>query len=441
MRVAVIGMGYVGLVTGTCLAEMGNDVIGVDADAGRIVGLKRGELPIYEPGLEELVERNVEEGRLTFTTDIGDAVAGSLLVFIAVGTPSSEDGGVDMSYVHAAAREIGRYVTDYKIIVQKSTAPVGTHREIRELVAENARADFDVVANPEFLKEGSAVRDFMMPDRIIIGTESRHAAEVLTDLYMPYVRTANPIMVMDPSSAEMTKYASNAMLACRISFINEIATLCERLGADVGEVRRGMGADSRIGYTFLFPGVGYGGSCFPKDVRGLVKTAESAGFKPRLLAAIDQVNVAQRRRMIHKILSYFDDALAGKTVAVWGLAFKPRTDDIREAPALDIIEILLARGAAVRVYDPEAMKNAKAIFGDAVHYGLSEYDALDGADALVIVTEWNEFRNPDFERMKKLMKSRVIFDGRNIYRLETMRREGFTYFGVGTSTGASPGGL
>ncbi|HWP66314.1 MAG TPA: UDP-glucose/GDP-mannose dehydrogenase family protein [Candidatus Limnocylindria bacterium] len=431
MKLCVIGTGYVGLVAGTCFAESGNDVACVDNVAAKIEALRRGEVPIYEPGLEELIRRNVAEGRLTFTTDLADAVRKSHVCFVAVGTPSGPDGSADLSAIFAVGREIGRAMTGYRIIVTKSTVPVGTYERLRAEIAAVTSHPFDVVSNPEFLKEGAAIEDFMKPDRVVIGSDSPRAVETMRELYEPFVRTGNPILVMDNCSAEMTKYAANALLATRISFMNEIANLCERMGADVEEVRRGIGYDRRIGHHFLFPGVGYGGSCFPKDVKAIIQTAVSKGMGFPLLNAVEAVNDAQKGRLVEKVVAEFGDDLRGCRFAIWGLAFKPRTDDMREAPSITIAEGLLARGATVAVHDPEALGEARKIFGERVDYHRVNYDALAGADALLIVTEWNEFRRPDFERMKALMKRPIIIDGRNVYDPDVMEQHGFTYLSIG----------
>jgi len=431
MKIAVIGTGYVGLVAATCLADSGNDVICVDIDEAKIEGLKKGVIPIYEPGLEELIRRNVAEGRIVFSTDTKAAVEPSSIVFIAVGTPTGENGQADLSYVFSAAKAIGGAVNGYKIIIDKSTVPVGTADRVREIVAGQTSYEFDVVSNPEFLKEGAAVDDFMRPDRVIIGSESPRAVAVLQELYAPFLRTGAPFITMDARSAEMTKYAANCMLANRISFMNEVANLCEAMGANISAVRDGISSDSRIGHSFLFPGLGYGGSCFPKDVKALIHTGEEAGVPMTIVRAVDEVNERQKTVLVPKVLKRFGDDLAGKTFAIWGLAFKPRTDDMREAPSVSIINELLAHGASIAVYDPEAVQSAKKLFGDKLRYGASDYEILDGADALIVVTEWNEFRRPDFSRMKGLMKAPVIFDGRNIYDVAQMKREGFVYYNIG----------
>jgi len=431
MKLCVIGTGYVGLVAGTCFAESGNDVVCVDNVAAKFVSLRRGVVPIYEPGLEELIRRNVEEGRLVFTTDLADAVRRSHVCFIAVGTPSGDDGSADLGAVMAVAREIARVMDGYRIVVTKSTVPIGTSERVRAEMAAVTTHPFDVVSNPEFLKEGAAIDDFMKPDRVVIGASSTKAIECMRQLYEPFVRTGNPILVMDNPSAEMTKYAANALLATRISFMNEIANLCERVGADVDHVRRGISYDRRIGHHFLFPGVGYGGSCFPKDVKAVIHTAHEHGMEFPLLNAVEDVNEAQKRRLVEKVTTEFGESLKGKRFAVWGLAFKPRTDDMREAPSIAIVEGLLARGAELIVHDPEAMGEARRYFGDRVTYHRMNYEALEGADALLIVTEWNEFRRPDFPRMKRLLRRPIIFDGRNLYEPEVMREHGFTYYPIG----------
>jgi UDPglucose 6-dehydrogenase len=434
MKISVFGTGYVGLVVGACLAENGNHVIALDVDEDKIARLKRGEIPIYEPGLAELVARNVAEERLSFTTDFDLAVKSSRILFVAVGTPQGEDGSADMSHVLEVARGIARAMNEPKILVLKSTVPVGTNRRVKEAIASASDHSVGVVSNPEFLKEGAAIDDFLRPDRVVIGTDEPEVAAVMEELYRPFVRTGNPILVMDPESAEVTKYAANAMLASRISFMNEIARLCERVGADVSQVRRAVGADRRIGHAFLFPGAGYGGSCFPKDIRALARTARDAGLELRIVEATEAVNEEQKLFLLSKIRRYFEGDLKDKTLAVWGLAFKPRTDDMREAPSLSLIRGLVREGARVRAFDPEAMKEAKAQLQDVdgrVTYCRKSYEACDGADALVLVTEWNEFREPDFDRIKKLLCRPVVFDGRNIYNPEALKALGFDYFGIG----------
>ncbi|MGH9330964.1 MAG: UDP-glucose dehydrogenase family protein [Vicinamibacterales bacterium] len=430
MRIAIIGTGYVGLVAGACLAENGNQVVCVDRDATKIRALQRGRIPIYEPGLEELVRRNRGESRLSFVTALPKAVRQSQIIFIAVGTPQEEDGSADLQHVLGVAREIARAMNGYKVIVDKSTVPVGTSALVRDVVRRETTHPFSVVSNPEFLKEGAAIDDFMRPDRVVIGVEDPRAAELMTELYRPFTRTGAPIMVMDCASAELSKYASNAMLATRISFMNEIANVCELLGADVDHVRRAIGADRRIGPSFLFPGVGYGGSCFPKDVKAMVRFAADQKYDFKILGAVEEVNCAQKRRLLQKMEKHFG-SLKGKRVAVWGLAFKPRTDDMRDAPSIDLIEGLLAAGAKVQAFDPEAMAVARKVFGGKIAYADSSYDALAGADGLAIVTEWNEFREPDFARMRKLMRAPAIFDGRNLYALDQMKAQGFSYYSIG----------
>jgi len=426
----VVGTGYVGLVVGTCLAENGNTVVCVDNDEGKIAALRRGEMPIYEPGLDEMIPRNVAEERLSFSTDLAAAVRASEIVFIAVGTPQGEDGSADMTHVLAVAEGVGRAMNGYKVLVNKSTVPVGTARRVREVVSRLTSHPFSIVSNPEFLKEGVAIDDFLKPDRVVVGTDDPRAEAVMRELYAPFVRTGNPILVMDLASAELTKYAANAMLASRISFMNEIASLCDRVGADVGEVRKGIGTDSRIGSSFLFPGIGYGGSCFPKDVKALRLMGREAGLPLHVVTAVDLVNDAQRVVLVPRIEAHLG-GLPGKVIAVWGLAFKPRTDDLREAPALAVIEALLARGAAVRAYDPKAVPAARRLLGDRVTFCHRSYEAVEGADALVLATEWNEFREPDFERVRALMRRPAIFDGRNIYNPRHLRELGFHYEGVG----------
>jgi len=431
LKIAVIGTGYVGLVVGTCLADSGHDVVCVDNEPSKIETLRAGRAPIYEPGLEELLRRNQSEGRLQFTTDLADAVAPSLVVFIAVGTPATDNGEPDLSSVMAVARDIGDAMNSYKVIVEKSTVPVGTARKLRQVIAERTDFEFDIVSNPEFLKEGRAIEDFTKPDRIVVGADDVRVAEIMKELYAPFLRTENPILIMDVPSAEMTKLAANAMLAARISFMNEIANLCEAVGADVDSVRRGIGSDTRIGHSFLFPGVGYGGSCFPKDVQALAAVGRKRGVRMRMAESIHEVNEHQKRYLVKKVTAHFGDQLAGMRFAVWGLAFKPLTDDIREAPAVVIIEELLATGATITAYDPEAMPNARNVLGDRIAYAKGNYEALKDADALIVVTEWNEFRQPDFEKMRSLMRRPVVFDGRNIYKSETLRRYGFTHIAIG----------
>jgi len=430
MKIAVVGTGYVGLVAGACLSENGNEVICVDKDAAKVKLLQRGKIPIYEPGLEELVRRNRAEKRLSFTTGLARAVRDSQIIFIAVGTPTGEDGSADLQHVLAVARDTARAMNGYKVIVNKSTVPVGTAAKVREVVRRESTHPFSVVSNPEFLKQGAAIEDFMKPDRVVIGAEDPRAAQLMAELYAPFTRTGAPIMLMDCASAELSKYAANAMLATRISFMNEVANVCEAVGADVDQVRRAVASDRRIGPSFLFPGVGYGGSCFPKDVKAMLRFAEAQDYEFAILEAVEAVNERQKLRLLTKLTKHFG-SLKGKRIAVWGLAFKPRTDDMREAPSVPLIEGMLAAGASVHAYDPEAMKVAKGIFGSKVTCAESSYAALTGADALVIVTEWNEFREPDFARMRKLLRSPVIFDGRNLYNPEHIRAQGFTYLSIG----------
>ena len=430
MKLAVVGSGYVGLVAGACLAETGNDVVCVDKDEAKIRLLRRGQMPIFEPGLEELVKRNVAEKRLSFTTQLPKAVRASSVIFIAVGTPMGEDGSADLQHVLGVAREIAQAMNGYKVIVDKSTVPVGTADKVREIIRRETTHPFSVVSNPEFLKQGAAVDDFLKPDRVVIGTEDEKSGEIMRQVYAPFTRTGAPIMVMDTASAELCKYAANAMLATKISFMNEIANVCEVFGADVDQVRRAVGSDRRIGPSFLFPGVGYGGSCFPKDVQAIVKFTKDKGYDFQILQAVEKVNHRQKSVLAGRMEKHFG-SLKGRTIAVWGLAFKPRTDDMREAPAVVLIERLLALGAKVQAFDPAAMGVAKKILGDRVTYASKSYAALSGADALAVVTEWNEFREPDFPKMRKLMKSPVIFDGRNIYSREVMKANGFTYYSIG----------
>jgi UDPglucose 6-dehydrogenase len=431
VKIAVIGTGYVGLVTATCFAESGNDVVGMDVDPRKIEMLESGRLPIYEPGLQELVQRNRREGRLAFTTDLARAIQPAQLVFIAVGTPQAADGSADLKNLWNFAEALSGLLNGPKILVIKSTVPVGTNRALAERLAGRASYPVDVASNPEFLKEGAAVEDFMKPDRVVVGVRRPEVAEVLRELHAPFLRTEHPFLAMSPESAEMTKYAANAMLATKISFINEMANLCERLGADINDVRRGIGHDARIGFQFLFPGSGYGGSCFPKDVRALISTSRQLQSTLHLMEAVDRVNNAQKRVLVQKIQSHYGEGLKEKTLAVWGLAFKPRTDDIREAPALALLDALLTEGVALRVHDPEALANVRAHYGDRLVYCDRPYGALEGADGLAIVTEWQEFRNPDFELMRRLMREATVFDGRNLYEPKTLRGHGFTYYGIG----------
>ncbi len=431
MKIAVIGTGYVGLVTGTCLAESGNDVVCVDKIAAKIQALREGKIPIYEPGLAELVHRNTRDGRLRFTTSLPEAIAEADLVFIAVGTPQGADGGADLSGIWGVGREVAAAMTGPKTIVIKSTVPVGTNAELTRRMAEVTKIAFDVANNPEFLKEGAAIDDFNKPDRVVVGVRRPEIGALLRELYAPFLRTDRPFLVMTPESAEMTKYVANCLLATKISFINEMANLCEAYSADINEVRRGIGHDQRIGFSFLFPGVGYGGSCFPKDVRAALHMATSRGLPARMMEAVDAVNEAQKNVLARKILAHFGSDARGKTVALWGLAFKPRTDDVREAPALVLIDALLAEGVSLRVHDPEAIANVRAVYHDQLIYCDRPYGALEQADALAIVTEWNEFRNPDFDVMGRLLKHPVIFDGRNLYDPSRMAALGFTYHGIG----------
>jgi UDPglucose 6-dehydrogenase len=430
MKIAIIGTGYVGLVAGACFAENGNDVICVDNDEAKLRVLRRGKIPIFEPGLEELVSRSRADKRLTFTSQIGTAVRASSIIFIAVGTPQGEDGSADLQHVLGVAREIARTMNGYKVIVDKSTVPVGTAARVREVIRRETTYPFSVVSNPEFLKQGAAVEDFLKPDRVVVGAEDPRATQLMIDLYSPFTRTGAPIMVMDCASAELCKYAANAMLASKISFMNEMARVCELYGADIDQVRRAVGSDRRIGSAFLFPGVGYGGSCFPKDVQAILKFSADRGYRFEILDAVDRVNRRQKSLLVEKMAKHFG-SLAGRTIAVWGLAFKPRTDDMREAPAITIIEKLLEAGATVHAYDPQAMKVAARIFGSRVMLVKRSYDALVDAEALALLTEWNEFREPDFGKMRKLMQTPVVFDGRNIYNREQMKADGFTYYSIG----------
>lgn len=431
MKLSVIGTGYVGLVVGTCFAESGNDVICVDIDEAKLKMLSAGESPIYEPGLSDLLKKNLSEQRLLFTSDLALAVTKSQIIFLALPTPQSEDGSADLKHVISAAKEIGKHINGYKVIVNKSTVPVGTSDHVREVIAAETKHEFDVVSNPEFLKEGAAVNDFMKPDRIVVGTKSPKALALMQDLFSPFIRTGNPFIVMDERSSELTKYASNSFLAAKVSFMNEIANLCERVGADVDLVRKGMGTDPRIGSQFLFAGIGYGGSCFPKDVMALLNSASGHDYTFEILKAVEKVNRRQKTVLVEKINRHFVNDIKGKTLALWGLSFKPNTDDMREAPSLAIVEKLLEAGARLRVHDPVALHEARKRLGDTVEYFENNYDVLENADALVIVTEWNEFRRPDFERMKSLMNSPVIFDGRNIYEPSRLSDLGFVYYGIG----------
>jgi len=431
MHVAVVGSGYVGLVAGACLAETGNDVVCVDVDAAKIERLKRNEIPIYEPGLEPMVERNQAEGRLAFTTDIASAVKRSRVVFIAVGTPPGEDGSADLQHVLAVATAIGKHMDSPKVVVTKSTVPVGTATKVRAAIAAETDIPVSICSNPEFLKEGAAIDDFMKPDRVVIGVDSEEAREVMGELYAPFVRTGNPIVFMDIASAEVTKYAANAMLATRISFMNQIAEFCERVGADVKMVRQGIGSDRRIGPAFLFPGPGYGGSCFPKDVKALVRSGTDVGIRFDLLEAVEAVNERQKLLLFKKVVRTLGEKLGGKRVGIWGLAFKAETDDMRESPSIPLVRSLIGRGAQVRAHDPKAMESAHAVFGDTLVYAKDPYDAIDGADALIVVTEWLVYRNPDFERMKEALRRPLVIDGRNLYEPARMAALGFEYHAIG----------
>jgi UDPglucose 6-dehydrogenase len=431
MNIAVVGTGYVGLVTGTCFAETGNNVICVDIDKAKVEKMKNGVVPIYEPHLDVLFERNIKQKRLSFTTDLKEAIDQCQIIFLALPTPPDEDGSADLKYILGVAEELGKIITEYKIIIDKSTVPVGTADKVTAAVAKNATVDFDVVSNPEFLREGFAVDDFMKPDRVVIGTRSAKAIKVLRELYKPFVRQGNPVIFMDEKSAELTKYAANAFLATKITFMNEIANFCELVGADVDMVRRGIGTDSRIGNRFLFPGIGYGGSCFPKDVSALAKSGKEAGYDFKIINAVMDVNERQKTSIIPKIKDYYQGNISGKTFALWGLAFKPDTDDIREAPALYIIDELLKNGAKVKCFDPEAMENVKAKYGNKIEFAQDEYSCLDGADALIVATEWALFRTPDFKKIASKLSEKVIFDGRNLYDIEEMKQQDFYYASVG----------
>ncbi len=431
MKIAVIGTGYVGLVTGTCFAETGNDVCCVDIDKNKVQKLSNGQITIYEPGLEKLFLRNLKEERLKFTTNLEEGIKDAQIIFLALPTPPGEDGSADLKYILGVSDDLGKILKDYKVIVDKSTVPVGTAEKVRAAIAKNCKVEFDVVSNPEFLREGVAVDDFMKPDRVVIGVSSERARKTMNDLYSPFVRQGNPIIFMDERSAELTKYAANSFLATKITFMNEVALLCEKLGADVDMVRRGIGSDERIGKRFLFPGIGYGGSCFPKDVQALVKSSQEVSYDFKILNAVMDVNERQKLHLLPKIKKYFKDNLKGKHFALWGLAFKPNTDDIREAPALYMIDALLAEGATLSVFDPEAMNNVKQLLGDKVSYAESQYEALEGADALIIATEWNEFRTPNFLKIVTTLKNKVIFDGRNLFDIAAIRELGFYYESIG----------
>ena len=436
MKIVVVGTGYVGLVTGTCFAEVGIDVVCVDIDQKKIEGLKNGIMPIYEPGLEEMVVKNYESKRLTFSTNLSEAIKGADVAFIAVGTPPGEDGSADLKYVLGVAREIGENMNSYGVVVTKSTVPVGTAEKVdatikEALASRGVNIDYDVASNPEFLKEGAAIEDFLKPDRIVVGVSSEKAKDIMSRLYKPFTLNGHPVIFMDIPSAEMTKYAANAMLATKISFMNDVANLCEIVGADVNLVRKGIGSDPRIGTKFIYPGIGYGGSCFPKDVKALIKTAAQKGYNMRVLKAVEEVNEAQKEVMYNKVVAHFGNDLSGKTFGFWGLSFKPKTDDMREAPSVVIIEHLLAAGAKVKAFDPVAMEEAKHMVGNKIEYSTEQYDTLKGVDALILATEWPEFRFPNFEHMAEIMKDKVIFDGRNIYDSSELKEKGFAYYGIG----------
>jgi len=430
-KIAVIGTGYVGLVSGTCFAETGNDVVCVDIDKAKVEKMRRGEMPIYEPHLDVVFERNVKQNRLRFTTDMAEAVNASEIIFLALPTPPGEDGSADLSYVLDVADKLGKIMTSYKVIVDKSTVPVGTADKVHAAIAKNAKVDFAVVSNPEFLREGFAIDDFLNPDRVVVGTSDARAAKIMEELYKPFIRDGHPLIIMDEKSAELTKYAANAFLATKITFMNEIANFCEKVGVDVDFVRQGIGSDSRIGHKFLYPGIGFGGSCFPKDVSALLESGKVAGYDFEIIKSVLEVNEKQKVTMVQKITSHFGSDLKGKHFALWGLAFKPDTDDIREASAVYIIEDLLRKGATVSAYDPEAIKNAQDVLGNQIEFAENQYQALENADALLIATEWGAFRNPDFDKIKEILKDPIIFDGRNIYELDQMSQLGFTYYSVG----------
>jgi UDPglucose 6-dehydrogenase len=431
MKIAVVGTGYVGLVTGTCFAETGNTVTCIDIDQNKVKKLQNGTITIYEPGLEQLFERNIKQERLFFTTNLAEGIKDAKVIFLALPTPPGEDGSADLKYILKVADDLGPLLEDYTVIIDKSTVPVGTADKVRERVAKKAKVEFDIVSNPEFLREGVAVEDFMKPERVVIGTSSPKARKIMETLYAPFVRQGNPLVFMDEKSAELTKYAANSFLAAKITFMNEIANLCELVGADVDAIRKGIGTDSRIGKRFLFPGIGYGGSCFPKDVQALAKSASDAKYEFKMLKAVMDVNHTQKTKLLSKVKEYFKGDLKGKTIAVWGLSFKPHTDDIREAPALYNIDEFLKAGATVKVHDPEAMANVKNIYGDKLQYFESAYDCAENADAVFIATEWPEFRTPDFEKLTSILKEKVIFDGRNVYELDVMKEQGFKYFSIG----------
>jgi len=434
MKIAVVGTGYVGLVTGTCFAETGNDVICVDIDEAKVQSMKDGFIPIYEPHLDNLFKRNIEAGRLSFTTNLKDAIDVSDIIFLALPTPPGEDGSADLSYILKVADDLGKIITDYKIVIDKSTVPVGTAEKVEAAISANTTIEFDVVSNPEFLREGFAVDDFMKPDRVVIGTESEKAKEILERLYKPFVRQGNPIIFMDEKSAELTKYAANSFLATKITFMNEIANFCEIVGADVDMVRKGIGTDSRIGNRFLFPGIGYGGSCFPKDVQALQLSGQQNAYTFRILDSVLKTNMRQRVILVDKIESHYNNDIKGKTFAMWGLAFKPDTDDIREAPALYMIDLLLDKGAKIKSFDPEAMKNVQKLYGDKIEFCDNQYDAVQGADALIICTEWQVFRTPDFDKIANGLKENIIFDGRNLFDLDVVEKQEFTYYSIGRKT-------
>ena len=434
MKIAVVGTGYVGLVTGTCFSETGNKVTCVDIDKNKVDKLSNGQITIYEPGLEKIFLRNIKEGRLTFTTELEKAIQGAEIIFLALPTPPGADGSADLKYVLGVADLLGKILKDYKVIVNKSTVPVGTADKVSAAIAKNYKGAYDVVSNPEFLREGVAVDDFMKPDRVVVGTKSERAKKLMSDLYAPFVRQGNPVIFMDERSAELTKYAANSFLATKISFMNEVAQLCERMGADVDMVRRGIGSDDRIGKRFLFPGIGYGGSCFPKDVQALIMSSDEVKYDFEILKAVEKVNANQKLHLVEKIKAHFKGDLKGKHIALWGLAFKPNTDDIREAPALSIIDALTTMGATIAAYDPEAMPNMKAQIGDKIKYASSQYEALTGADFLIIATEWSEFRTPDFERIEKEIKNKIIFDGRNLFDVSKMKELGYHYVSIGRAS-------
>ena len=434
MKITVVGTGYVGLVTGTCFSETGNKVTCVDIDKNKVEKLSNGQITIYEPGLEKIFLRNIKEGRLTFTTELESAIEGAEIIFLALPTPPGADGSADLKYVLGVADHLGKILKDYKVIVNKSTVPVGTADKVNAAIAKNYKGEYDVVSNPEFLREGVAVDDFMKPDRVVVGTRSERAKKLMSDLYAPFVRQGNPVIFMDERSSELTKYAANSFLATKISFMNEVAQLCERMGADVDMVRRGIGSDDRIGKRFLFPGIGYGGSCFPKDVQALIMSSDEVKYDFEILKAVEKVNAHQKLHLVEKIKSYYKGDLKGKHIALWGLAFKPNTDDIREAPALSIIDALTELGATVTAYDPEAMPNVKALIGAKINYAESQYEALSGADFLIIATEWSEFRTPDFDRIEKEIKNKIIFDGRNLFEVAKMKELGYHYESIGRAS-------